>query len=64
MSNHRGFNPCEYDYVPKETSPCLDQDSYTHAPSCLNCDHNDICGCGRFGDKGICLLYKERATDD
>jgi len=32
---------------------------YTQAPSCLNCHWNGICGCGEFGDKGICLLYKE-----
>ena len=34
--------------------------NYTHAPCCLNCHWNDICSCGEFGDKGICLLYKEK----
>jgi len=33
---------------------------YTHAPCCLNCVYYNICGCGSFGDKGICLLYEER----
>ena len=41
----------------------LDPDSYTLAPCCLNCEHNDICGCGEFGDKGICLLYKEQEAE-
>ena len=41
-----------------------DQDSYTIAPCCLNCHWNDICSCGEFGDKGICLLYKERESNE
>ena len=46
-----------------EDRVCLDQDSYTLAPCCLNCEHNDVCGCGEFGDKGICLLYKEQEAE-
>ena len=37
---------------------------YTTAPSCLSCHWNDICSCGEFGDKGICLLYKERDENE
>ena len=53
-------DPNPYDYSFDEIYP----DQYTHAPCCLNCAHNDICGCGEFGDSGICLLYKERAENE
>ena len=37
---------------------------YTTAPSCLSCHWNNMCSCGEFGDKGICLLYKEQDHDE
>ena len=58
---------CGKGVLPGEGHLCLGKLTpfkYAQAPSCLNCHHNAICECGEFGDKGICLLYKERAHDE